>query len=171
MKKIFSVVMVALLFYSFMGFYLNFEIAQFRIKEEIKEKIIRNLPESELTLVRISTGSKEKINWIEEGREFRYHGSMFDVVKIKKGKNTTYYYCYNDVKESTLLANLDKLVKEQTDNSRSRTTQKKHEITYFVHQILFAQCIPETPVLYLSIAPRYTSIHCDVLSPPPRIQA
>jgi hypothetical protein len=169
MKKILSIVLVFVLFYSIIGFYLNFEIEQFRIKEEVKEKIINNLPENELTLIKISSRDNEKIIWMEEGREFKYQGNMFDVVRIKKGTDTTYYYCFSDVNESKLLANLDKLVKEQTDNSQSRTNQKKQEINYFFHEILFTQCLTETPVLFFNCTSRYRSIDTDVLSPPPRI--
>ena len=171
MKKFFSVVMVSVFLYSMMGFYLNFEIERFRIKEEIKEKIIRNIPENELSLFTFSSANNEKINWVEEGKEFRYHGFMFDVVKIKIRKDITYYYCYSDKKESTLLAHLDKLVKDQTDNSRSRTNQKKQEITYFFQKIFFTPCLAETPFLFIQNSSGYKSVDGDVLSPPPRISA
>jgi actin-related protein len=152
-----------------MGFYLNFEIEQFRIKEEIKDKIINNLPEKDLTLVKISSRDKEKITWTEDSKEFRYNGNMFDVVNIKIKSDTTCYYCFNDEKESQLFTNLDKLVKEQTDNSRSRTCEKKQDITYFFHEFSFRQCLTGTLVLYLDYLSTYKSISTDVLSPPPRI--
>jgi predicted P-loop ATPase/GTPase len=154
-----------------MGFYLNFEIEQYRIKEEIKFEIINNLPENELTLVKISSGDNEKITWMDEGREFRYEGNMFDVVKSKKATDTTYYYCFNDIKESKLMARLDKLVKEQTDNSQSRTNQKKQEINYFFYEILSTQSLTEKPFFYFNYPRRYKSIDTDILSPPPRITA
>ena len=81
-----------------MGFYLSFQIEQIRIKEEIKEKIISNLPENELVLIKIPSSDGKKITWVEDGKEFRYESNMFDVVKIKKGIDTTYYYCFCDVK-------------------------------------------------------------------------
>jgi len=169
MKKIISIVLVFVFFYSIMGFYLNFEIAQYRIKEEIKEKIINNLPEKELTLVKISSSDNNKITWMEDGKEFRYDGNMFDVVRIRTKSDTTYYYCFSDEKESKLFVNLDKLVKEQTDNSQSRTNQKKQDITYFFHETFFTHCLTETPNLYFNYTSRYKSIDTKVLSPPPRI--
>jgi hypothetical protein len=169
MKKSLSILLIFAFFYSFIGLYLNFEIAQICIKEEIKEKIIHNLPESELTLIKIPSGTHEKIIWMEEGREFRYQGNMFDVVRINKRADTTYYYCFSDVKESTLMAGLDKLVKDQTDNAQSRTNQKKQEITYFFEKALPTQCLTEITVSYFNFSSRYKSIDTDVLSPPPRI--
>ncbi len=171
MKKILSLVLVFVFFYSIMGFYLNFEVEQYQIKEEIKEKIVNNLPEKELTLVKISSIENKKITWMEDGKEFRYKGNMFDVVRIKTGADTIYYYCFDDENESKLFVNLDKLVKEQTDNSQSRTNQKKQEITYFFHQILFTQSLIGTPILYFDYLYTYKSIDTDVLSPPPRISS
>jgi len=169
MKKILSIFLIFVFFYSIMGFYLNFEIVKLRIKEEVKERIIKTLPDNELSMIKISSGDKEKIKWLEEGKEFRYNGNMYDVVRIKKGIDATYYYCFNDKKEYKLLAHLDKLVKEQTDNSQSRTNQKKQEITYFFQKTLSIPRLVEIPVLYFALPSRYQSIVTDVLSPPPRI--
>jgi len=38
MKKILSIFLVSVFFYNIIGFYLNFAMEQFRIKEEVKEK-------------------------------------------------------------------------------------------------------------------------------------
>jgi hypothetical protein len=170
MKKSLSIVMVFVFFYSIMGSYLNFTIEQYRLKEEIKEKIISSLPEKELTLVKITASDEEKLTWMEDGKEFRYNGSMYDIVKIKRNSGVTYYYCFCDVNESKLLINLDKLVKNQTDNSPSKTTQKKQDITYLFQSILFPQDLPTIPVLYLDCPSSYKSIISDILSPPPRNQ-
>ena len=171
MKKLLSIALVFVFCYSIVGFYLNFEIEQFRIREETREKIMRTLPETELALVKISSAEKQNISWMDGGREFRYKGNMYDVVRIKKGTNSTWYYCFSDVKESRLLAHLDKLVKEQTGNSQSRTHQKKQEITYFFQESCPPQCLTETPILFFNYPARYKSIDTDVLSPPPRITA
>ena len=169
MKKSLSIVLVFVFFYGIMGFYLNFTIEQYRVKEEIKEKIISSLPENELIQVKISSDELKKLIWTEDGKEFRYNGNMYDVVKIKKSSGITCYYCFNDEKESKLLASLDKLVKDQTDNSSSRTTQKKQTITYFVSSIHLTQCLTEAPVLFFDSPSRYKSVTTDILSPPPRI--
>ena len=168
MRKILSILLVFVLFYSIMGFYLNFKIEQYQVKREIKHKIINNLPEKELTLIKISSGNSGKIKWMEEDKEFRYNGKMYDVVKIKKVNDTTYYYCFNDEKESKLLSHLDNLVKEQTGNSKSRTIQKKQVTDYFFQQILFAQFVSKEPIKYFSYSSVYKSVIKDVLSPPPK---
>ena len=54
-----------------LGFYVDFKIQQYQIKEEIKEKLIRSLPDNELTLIEITPENKNKIKWTEEGEEFQ----------------------------------------------------------------------------------------------------
>jgi hypothetical protein len=168
MKKTLSILLLIVFTYSFMGTWLNFAIEQYRIKEEIKEKIISRLPENELTLIKITSQDKEKIRWTDEGKEFNYAGSMFDIVKVKVKKNITYYYCFNDAKETDLFANLDQLVKDQKDNSKSKQNEKK-EITYFTPEILLTQQLTARPVHYFCFSTGYKSFVRDVLSPPPRI--
>jgi hypothetical protein len=171
MKKILSILLVFVFFYSFVGFYLNFAIEQCRIKEEVKEKIIHNLPDKYLTIIKVSSRNLEKITWTEEGNEFRYGGNLYDVVKIRQVNGDTYYSCYCDVKESKLIANLDKLVKDQTDHSQSRTIQKKIQINIFFHDGMLAKSLNNAPVDYFSYTPGYKLIYTDVLSPPPRLLA
>ena len=169
MKRILSILLVFVFFYSIIGFYLNFEIKQFRIKKEIKENLIVSLPENELTLLKISSTDNVKIKWMEEGKEFRYMGNMFDVVKIVNRRDSTYFYCYSDSKESKLISHLDKLVKEQAGHSQSRSFQKKQVINLLVHEVLFTQCLPESPYNYYTFTSGYKFIYTDVLTPPPII--
>ena len=171
MKQFLSIILVSVFFYSIIGFYVNFEIEQFRIKEEVKEKIIRNLPENKLTILKISSCDNKKITWMEDGKEFRYQGTMFDIVRIVREPGLTCYYCYNDDQESNLLTNLDKLVKDQTESSKSRTNQKKQEINYFYSEILFSSILTESPIIYFFPSSGNYSVLHEVLSPPPRISS
>ena len=169
MKKLLSIILIFVFIYSIMGFFLNFEVEQFRIKAEVKAKILNNLPEKELTLIKISSRENKKLTWMEDDKEIMYNGNMFDIVRIQKFKDTTYYYCFNDEMERNILCNLDKLVKDQTENSKSRTSQKKQEINYFYHEALFSYSLTETPIVYFFPSTGNYSIIHEVLSPPPRI--
>ena len=168
MKKSFSIALLMVFFYGIIGFYVNFQIEQCRVKEEIKEKIINNLPENKLTILKISSCENDKIEWIEQGKEFRYKGEMFDLVKVKKVNGTTIYYCFCDSKESNLISSLDKLVKDQCDHSQSRSVQKKQVINYFFHEGLFSQSLDSSPVHYFTYTNGYNFICPEVTTPPPR---
>ena len=160
--------MTFVLLYSIVGFYLDFTIEQLIIRSEIKEKIINNLPENELSLIKISTKGKDNIRWTEESKEFKFNGNMYDIVKCKTIHDTTYYYCFNDDVESKLLLNLDKLVKEQSNNSKSNSITKKQVITFFILPQSFAQNLEGNPLQYYYHSIDYSSVVKDVLSPPPR---
>jgi hypothetical protein len=168
MKKFLSILLVFAFSYSFIGYYLNFEIEQYLVKEEVKENILNHLPVNQLILIKISSGNHESITWTELGKEFRFSGTMYDVIKSKVVNDTSYFYCYNDTKESKLLANLDKLVKDQANNSKSKSNQKKQEIIFFYQIELFSQNLSEKPVQYFIHSVGFASILTDVLSPPPK---
>ena len=170
MKKIFSIALVLVFFYSFIGFYLNFAIEQYVIKEQVKEKIIRNLPDNELTIIRISSHVNGKITWIEDGKEFRLEGNLYDVVKIKEEKGSISYYCFCDVKESKLLANLDNLVKDQSDHSKSKTNLNKQHINVFFQQILPSFGLTESTIHYCNYTSIYKLIYTETQSPPPWVK-
>jgi hypothetical protein len=169
MKTLLSIFLTFVFLYSIVGFYLNFVMEQCMIKKEIKEKILKKLPENELTVIKISFENREKIIWEEEGKEFRFGGCMYDVVKIRQVYDTTFYYCFCDVKESRLLTKLDKLVRDQSDHSSSRTYQKKHPITLYFQNVLHVKCFFEAPVRYFSYTASYNFSFIDVLTPPPRV--
>lgn len=171
MKKILPLLLLFAFFYYFIGYHFHFQIEQIRIKEEIKEKIINDLPETELTVLKISSVDARKIRWMEDGKEFRYEGTMFDVVKSKQVSGITYYYCFCDIKESRLMSTLEKLVKEQTDQSQPKTIQKKLRINYFVCDHLDATRRNGSTVHYRDYTSGYRVIFTDVLSPPPKTPA
>ncbi len=168
MKKFLSISLVFLFLYSTVGFYLNFTLEQCRIKEEIKEKILGNTDEHELVLLKISSFDQYKVQWTEEGKEFRYEGEMFDLTKIKRGTDTTFYYCFCDSRETKLLSHLDKLVKEQSDRSPSRSIQKKLVFNFYFQQDFLSLFIQESPVRYLTILSAYNFVNPDILTPPPQ---
>jgi len=107
---------------------------------------------------------------MEDGKEFRLEGNLYDVVKIKKEKDSICYYCFCDVKESNLIANLDKLVKDQSDHSKSRTYFKKQQINIFYHDVLHAQRLSESPLHYFNYSSGYKFIYTEVQSPPPWVK-
>lgn len=168
MKKVISIVIILVLFYSMVGYYIDFKIEQFQLKESIKERLIKKLPDNELTLLKISHEKLNRLNWTEEGREFRYEGNMYDVVKIKIVGDTAYYYCFNDEKENKLITSVDKLIKEQTHNTKSKNSNKKPVINYFFNKSILSFAANETIFHYFDYSPIYTSLKPDILSPPPK---
>ena len=63
------------------GVYPVFKIGQWQARSEIKHKIKEAIPERELHLISVSTSANKAIDWVQEGKEFRLNGRMYDVVR------------------------------------------------------------------------------------------
>lgn len=167
MKKAGSIALILFLCYNFFGYFLISKIEQLVITGQIREQILPWLPVNQLVLIKAVTGVRNDISWIEAGKEFVFQGTMYDVVKTKVEHDTTFYYCFNDKKESKLLANLDKMVRDQTDRSRSKSNSKKLVITFF-YQSSNPYIFALTPFAgIVTPTPSFISIPEEVLSPPP----
>lgn len=167
MKRILPASLIVILFYNMMGFYLNYTLEQHSIRHAIKHRLKENIPISQLTLITISERNCKQIRWVEKNKEFWYDGNMYDVVKIKKKINATCYYCINDTREKKLMVNLDKLVREQTSDSRSTTIQKKPVNDYLL-PIGVSLFFNMTIIRYCEYSPALQSIDKEILTPPPR---
>ncbi|MEI6312005.1 MAG: hypothetical protein WCP57_07090 [Bacteroidota bacterium] len=82
------------------------------------EKHLRGtVQEKELTAIKISPKDLSLLHWNEED-EFEYQGKMYDLVYKKQSNDSSIiYYCIDDKKEETLIANLDELVENQMKNN------------------------------------------------------
>ena len=93
---------------------------------------------------------------------------MYDLARTKIVNGITYYYCYNDEKESKLISSVDKLVKEQMDHSKSKNINKKPVINYFFNKNIFQPTVnSQQSTLKTSKVSKIIEVYMDVLSPPP----
>lgn len=96
------------------GDWLVFSIIRSDIRESIKEKIESSVAKEELVLIKISrTNPPKDFQFIEEGREFRYKGEMYDIVQQEVKGDTTYYQCIHDIRETKLYADLDQQIQNE----------------------------------------------------------
>lgn len=97
--------------YNFMGSYIAFHLQRYYIKKEIKTRIKQRVPENELSLISVTAANEHELEW-EHSREFRYRGTMYDVVRKETPENgTVHYYCVTDQQETQLFVHLDELIK------------------------------------------------------------
>ena len=81
-----------------------------------------NLFPSSLETIRVHKSELANITFKDNGKEIIFNGEMYDVkIKSESGNYIT-FTCKHDEKETTLLAGLDKQVKNNTD---SNTPAKK----------------------------------------------
>lgn len=91
----------------------------------MKLKIKAGVPEDELKIIIFSQSNAREFSWIHS-REFRYKGTMYDIVyETKDNSGSRVLHCVTDHQETVLFANLSKLVKQTTEGHSSHNTAQK----------------------------------------------
>lgn len=157
--------------YSQLGYYISSKISQWAIKEEMKERILKDVPDSLLTAV-VLNGNENNIDWEEEGKEFSFKGAMYDVVRSRMVEGKTVLYCSNDEKEDQLLDQQNDITKSNTQNTGKNS--KVPEI-----KLIYDCVVAEHPGYFISSLPNVRAfMHYDAallqqatanITPPPRV--
>lgn len=164
-----------LLFFSFslLGYYPVFLVLRYEARQDIRKMIKNGLPDEELVCFELGQNEYDALEW-KEKNEFRFNGQMFDVVREKQSINgTILLFCISDVKESTLLCELDDQVSEMS--AKSQSARNKPDILkslsiFFIHGSYHGSVITADSVI-LTDSPQaiYYSQFFEVYSPPPEI--
>lgn len=96
----------------------------------MKAQIINQLPESSFEV--IIAEENNTLVWKDNGKEFSLNGEMYDVAKIKIENGKTVIYCINDTKETRLLENFIKAMKNDASNSKSGKSNLKLQFAYYI---------------------------------------
>jgi hypothetical protein len=132
----------------------------------IEEKLSRQMPHEQVTLITITQKKSDRLTWIEKNKEFRYENNMYDVIKIKRRNDTTFYYCFNDTRERNLISYLKELVQEQSDHSKSKPPHKKPSIDYLIPQNIMICNVNADPIHYYDYPVKIEFVSKEVFSPP-----
>lgn len=99
--------------------FIYFKIQHYSIKQEIKLKLKKEIPETELIsfLFSISDFDK-KVDFIDEN-EFRHEGKMYDIVYKKYINKHVILKCISDEQETTLFTQLEKLIQKKRKETGS----------------------------------------------------
>ena len=166
MKKYVSLIFLLIILFVGNGYDLLFIYIRHSVRREVMNEIRYGLKNKDLCLIVVSADKKNKITWVKTGKEFRYNGNMYDVVRVERKNNKTFYYCINDINEKTLIARYLK------HNKKSRILlhlKKVLNLKYFpVQNIINLTIQPQTIDYYTSLE-IYHSIIIDKLSPPPKV--
>ena len=114
----------------------------------------------------VSQHNKPDIRWIKQGKEFSYHGEMFDVVKTIDKNQKSFIYCINDKKESRLITNYNK------NHNRHKTTGKNVNkiLNYhlFFQKIFSLHTVSSSHFCYGLQSFRVLTLSLSIPSPPPK---
>ncbi|MBL7941448.1 MAG: hypothetical protein JNM00_01695 [Flavobacteriales bacterium] len=109
--------MLILICISLLGYFPVFQVLRFRARQEIKFLIKSGIPDQDLR--KFEFNSDEQIEWIKEGKEFKYGNQLFDVVRQEEKPGAIVYWCLNDVQETKLFAQLNALAKRNLEDEHT----------------------------------------------------
>jgi hypothetical protein len=151
--------------FNIVGYYLWFSYAKNNIQKEIRQEIRKGLAEKDLTVISVPLDDESGIRWLKAGKEFTYHGEMFDVVKIKTDKDKKYFYCINDAKEKKLLADFSN---HNEPDSKTRKLLSFFQYIYILQAESFFNILETSNHDYCINSFAIVSTIKEVTSPPPK---
>ena len=138
MKKLLVFLLLSIFLYNQAGYLIAFKIEQIEARKEIKRRIKNSVPQNELTIIRIGDHNRHEMQWVEDGREFMFNNSLFDVVRVETQGDELVYHCINDTQEKELFAELEEHVSKQMDANGidNEHAEKSMVKDYFIEEIL-----------------------------------
>lgn len=127
MRRVIALFLLFLWTYQQLGVLMGFYALRYQVKKEIKHRIKKGVPEEELITLSFSTlqpWDVQDLAWLEDGKEFFYKGSMYDVVESHRQGDTLVFRCVNDVQEAQLFRHLAYQVDSELFNQQSETGKK-----------------------------------------------
>lgn len=120
-----SLMLPALLGYGFIKW------KSYTLKCEIKHKLLDQLQPEDLVQLNFShQDAGIHLTW-EHSLEFEYLGSMFDIVQSSCTKDSVYYLCWPDNKDSKLHKILESFVKQSSNNDPFNQQTNQQIIQYY----------------------------------------
>lgn len=131
-KKPIAFLLLIIISFNIFGYYFCFHIIQSGIRREMQARIREGIDESELAIIAVLPGHEAAIKWIKPGKEFTYHGNLYDVVKLEIRNGKKIYHCINDTREEKLISAF---------SGRAEANQKARKIINSLSSNYFAQIV------------------------------
>ena len=108
------------LFYTQMGYYGQFILLQWRLKEAAREAWITGLPDN--VFVKIDQAAVDaRGQWEERGKECRLDDHMYDVIRTRRSGDTTWLFCLDDENEERLDRQSDAVTRANQEHPDKKT--------------------------------------------------
>jgi len=156
MRKTVSIFLLLIFFFQSVGCLLIFKLQQFQVRQHVKHHILSNLSDNELILIKLPANKRQEGTFpyhFWDSDEFSYAGKMYDVVRQENHKNTIWYYCFPDEKETNILANLDTFVNNQMAHNPTKKKQREDA------QRLFSTLFPVDKPPYFILNESFSLLH------------
>jgi hypothetical protein len=148
---------------------------QMALKREMKARLKADPEQPGQTFLEFELKNGEPIaasfEWEEDGDEFRYNGSIYDVVEKKVVGNTLYMRCIDDKDEAAAIKIIEELHKKErrSDQPYSAPLYQLLSILLFDQHNCSQPVAITYPIQHIdNYHAFFTPIVIDILSPPPR---
>ena len=172
MRKTSTISILAILFYTQMGYYGQFVIQQLALKEEAREAWIAALPDQSFFRVRLADVNAAG-HWEEEGKECWYRNHLYDVIRRKVDSNTVWLYCMDDEREARLIKQSGEMTHSNYDHPDKGAN---HSLSlrigdWLAETISIQVARPLVPVNHqYGYRPRSLLVgYAEIVGPPPKI--
>lgn len=171
MKKLLSILLVLILLFNIGGFYVVIKSRQYAIRKEVKRQIKHGVDEKDLVPILVNDDNQDQLDW-KHSKEFRYKGSMYDIVRTEFNENGTItYHCIIDDNESALFNDLDRLVQVKQKHTHKNIFQIQKSLTLFAYNIKLLEDVFATPenaqINIAYVEPYVSKVYLDIPCPPP----
>jgi hypothetical protein len=171
MKRILSIFILLFLLLNTFGTIGYYYYHKAGIRSEMKALMKSNFHKDKIEILKIAKDSKyfQRIHC----KEFRYHGKMYDVIRVIPAKDFTIYYCINDEKEERLMESFSKLF--ETSDDGMATVKYSGKILKNIFFPLFIEkdrsivSNHNTDNKYYNLSDKCIRCFYDVEIPPPKL--
>jgi hypothetical protein len=164
-SKIIAISFLLLLLAPAFGLYIWLELQKELTRHQVKELLEVGLEDEALTLFKFTNEGSEQLEW-EHSKEFKFDGKMYDVVRQEEHGDTTYYYCWEDHKESEIYRQTNRLIQvvQRTDPDRK---ERQDRLVNFYKNLFCSDVALSSMTLGLN----QIKIHPKQLLPPKDFQS
>jgi hypothetical protein len=172
LRKLGAISILAVLFYTQLGYYGQFVIQQCVLKEEAREAWIAALPDRCFFRVRLADVNAAG-HWEEEGKECWYNNHLYDVIRRNTEGGTVWLYCMDDEREARLIRQSGEMSHANYDHPDKKAN---HSLSlrigdWLAQTILSRVGRPLVPVEHHhGFRPQSLSVgYTEIVVPPPRM--
>jgi hypothetical protein len=164
-RKYLAILILAATVFDFGGYFLFFNLMKKDVRNEIRREIEKGIPEGDLIVISVSAGMTDRIDWIEAGREFRWEGEMYDVVKSRADGDRIDYFCLKDGKEKELIAGYEK--SHSNRGNQDRKPVGAFHLYFFSRMTSLPAQFGGEEISYPPYLTSYRSALAEIHTPPP----
>lgn len=168
MKRNVALLLLIIFSYNILGFYSIFHLRIYLIQNEMRELIESNECKNSIIEIIIPNSEISNITSIND-EEIIYKNCFYDIIEKENLKDVTRFICLKDTKETELVSDFNKELKEKNEEKNKIKRILENEINLFVIELQLKMLIAISNQSNFHKPQTYISFIQGVLYPPPNL--